>query len=180
MVLNQAMRPMKPGETGEIYIKGVGLSPGYWKDPDKTSEVFLSTLLTDDPSDRIYKTGDLARIGEDGLIYFLGRTDSQIKSGGYRIELGEVETALNNLSFLKETAVVAVHSNGFESKNICCAYSPFPDAEVTPAILRGEMSKYLPSYMLPSRWMAFDRLPHNSSGKIDRRQIRELFQKENH
>ena len=65
-------------------------------------------------SERIYKTGDLAWIGPDGQVYFMGRSDSQIKSRGYRIELGEIETALNTLEELKECAVVAMPTEGFE------------------------------------------------------------------
>src|SRR5215470_15497151 len=126
--------------------------------------------------ERIYKTGDLAKIGEDGLVYFLGRADSQIKSRGYRIELGEIEMALNALGLLRECAIVAVHAGGFEGATICCAYAPLPGADSNPTALRHALSKALPSYMLPSRWKSFDRLPQNGNGKIDRRALQEKFQ----
>ena len=122
LVLDESLRPASAGEIGELYIRGVGLSPGYWNDPQKTASVFL----TDGHHGRIYKTGDLARVGPDGLVYLLGRADSQIKSRGYRIELGEIETALNALGILRECAVVAVGTSGFEGKVICCAYVPAP------------------------------------------------------
>src|SRR2546425_788061 len=112
LVLNERFQPVPPGEVGDLYIRGVGLSPGYWRDAEKTRAVFLSNPFGSDPADRIYRTGDLARIGDDGLVYFLGRADSQIKSRGYRIELGEIETALNALSCLRECAVVAVATDG--------------------------------------------------------------------
>lgn len=135
-------------------------------------EVFLDTASYG----RIYKTGDLAKVGEDGLVYFLGRADSQIKSRGYRIELGEIETALNALGLLRECAVVAVNSDGFEGTAICCAYAPLPGDGGNPTTLRQALRRALPSYMLPSHWICFERLPQNGNGKIDRRALREQFQ----
>jgi amino acid adenylation domain-containing protein len=172
LVLDDNLQPAPPGEVGDLFIGGVGLSPGYWRDEHKTSEVFLDTASYG----RIYKTGDLAKVGEDGLIYFLGRADSQIKSRGYRIELGEIETALNALGLLRECAVVAVNSDGFEGTAICCAYAPLPDAGGNPTTLRQALRRILPSYMLPSHWIYFERLPQNGNGKIDRRALREQFQ----
>jgi acyl-coenzyme A synthetase/AMP-(fatty) acid ligase len=123
----------------------------------------------------MYKTGDLARIGEDGSVYLLGRADSQIKSRGYRIELGEIETALNALGLVRECAVVAVKTAGFEGMAICCAYVPASGADVSPADLRERLTQVLPSYMLPSQWVAFNTLPLNANGKIDRPRLREHF-----
>jgi acyl-coenzyme A synthetase/AMP-(fatty) acid ligase len=125
---------------------------------------------------RIYKTGDLARRGEDGLVYFIGRTDSQIKSRGYRIELGEIEAALNAVSGLREGAIVAIPTSGFESTAICCAYVPTPGTDMTPTMLRRELSQRIPAYMLPAKWLAFEQFPKNANGKIDRPRLREVFE----
>jgi acyl-coenzyme A synthetase/AMP-(fatty) acid ligase len=114
-------------------------------------------------------------VDEDGLVRFLGRADSQIKSRGYRIELGEIETALNALDGLRECAVVGVETGGFEGTAICCAYAASNGNGPEPAGIRKELAAVLPSYMLPSRWMTMERLPKNVNGKIDRRQLRELF-----
>ncbi len=175
MVLDDDLRPVPQGEIGNLYIRGVGLSPGYWRDREKTEAVFLPNPQSSEPEDRIYKTGDLAKIGDDDLVYFLGRADSQIKSRGYRIELGEIETALNAVDGLEECAVVAVSSDGFEGATICCAYAPQPGSQVASSILREKLSKVLPNYMMPSKWMAFDKLPKNANGKIDRPKLREHF-----
>jgi amino acid adenylation domain-containing protein len=174
-VLDENLRAVARGEIGDLYIQGAGLSPGYWRDPEKTKAVFLPNPHSPDPDDRIYKTGDLARIGDDGLVYFLGRADSQIKSRGYRIELGEIESALNAVQNLDECAVVAVDTEGFEGTAICCAYVPRSDADVTSIALRKELSRVLPNYMLPSRWKSFDSLPKNANGKIDRPGLRQRF-----
>lgn len=176
LVLDESLQPAPPGEVGDLYIGGVGLSPGYWRDPEKTSAAFLPHPLRAGGSDRIYKTGDLAKIGGDGLVYFLGRADSQIKSRGYRIELGEIEAALSALPGVQECAVVGIASDGFEGTAICCAYVAAPGTPVTPAALRRELSKALPPYMLPVRWTAFDSFPKNSNGKTDRRRLKEAFE----
>jgi amino acid adenylation domain-containing protein len=176
LVLDEKLEPVATGEVGDLYIAGVGLSPGYWRDEEKTSAAFLV-----DPrkhGERIYRTGDLARVAEDGLVHFLGRADSQIKSRGYRIELGEIETALNALEDIRECAVVGVETGGFEGTAICCAYAPARGASVAPPAIREQIAKTLPSYMLPARWVVMDSLPKNVNGKIDRRSIREHFEAE--
>jgi acyl-coenzyme A synthetase/AMP-(fatty) acid ligase len=177
LILDERWEAVPTERIGDLYIRGLGLSPGYWRDPDRTREVFLSNPHSSDRSDRIYKTGDLASMGKDGLIYFHGRADDQIKSRGFRIELGEIETALNSLSLVGECAVVSVTSHDFEGSIICCAYVGLPDVNMSPTDLRREMGKILPSYMLPSLWMTFDELPKNINGKIDRRALKEEFSK---
>src|SRR5581483_3957050 len=161
LVLDEDLQPITDGEVGDLFISGVGFSPGYWGDEEKTRAAFLENPRGGAGPGRMYRTGDLARLGADGLLYFHGRADSQIKSRGYRIELGEIEAALNGLGCLTEVAVVGARTEGFEGTVICCAYvaeakdGPTP----TPAVLRSRLSKILPSYMLPARWRAFEMLP---------------------
>jgi amino acid adenylation domain-containing protein len=174
LILDDELKRAPAGEIGNLYIRGVGLSPGYWRDAEKTAAAFIPN--PQDSNDRIYRTGDLAKLGEDGLVYFLGRADSQIKSRGYRIELGEIETALNALGFTQDCAVVAIETGGFEGAIICCAYVPQEGKDVTPTLLRTSLTQALPSYMMPSRWMALDRMPLNVNGKYDRRKLKEDFQ----
>ncbi|MGH7699783.1 MAG: AMP-binding protein, partial [Gemmatimonadales bacterium] len=173
LVLDENLRPVAPGEIGNLYLRGVGVSPGYWRDPEKTRDAFLRNPCGGDPAERIYRTGDLAQVGPDGLVYFVGRADTQIKSRGYRIELGEIEAALLTLKDLREAAVVALPSDGFEGVAIGCAYVPQPGARVTPLDVRRELARLLPAYMLPSRWRGYDELPRNANGKIDRRRVKE-------
>jgi acyl-coenzyme A synthetase/AMP-(fatty) acid ligase len=174
LVLDAERRRLPAGEVGEIFIGGAGLSPGYWRDEEKTRAAFVSDPRPGREGGRIYRTGDLGRVREDGLVEFLGRVDSQIKSRGYRIELGEIEAALNDIASVRECAVVGVDA-GFEGTAICCAYAA---VTIERTALRRELSKALPSYMLPSRWREFGELPKNVNGKIDRRAIRERFQAE--
>jgi amino acid adenylation domain-containing protein len=175
LVLDEHLRPVVPGDMGDLYIRGVGLSPGYWGDPEKTHQAFLPCPGGAGPQDRIYKTGDIARHGADGLFYFAGRADTQIKSRGYRIELGEIEAALHALPGLQESAVVAIKSEGFEGWLICCAYVPAADHDISITSLREGLAKLVPGYMLPARWMRYDNLPKNDNGKIDRPRLMNQF-----
>ncbi len=171
MVLDESLQPVPAGEVGDLYIGGAGLSPGYWRDPQKTQAVFINHP----ERGRIYKTGDLARVGPDGLVYLLGRADSQIKSRGYRIELGEIEAALHALGILSECAVVAVPTARFEGIAICCAYVLKDGMPLEPADIRERLSELLPSYMLPGQWMPLEAMPLNANGKIDRPWLKEQF-----
>jgi acyl-coenzyme A synthetase/AMP-(fatty) acid ligase len=159
---------------GELCIGGAGLSPGYWRDPAKTAAAFVPH--PERAGERIYRTGDLGRRRPDGLFELIGRADTQIKSRGYRIELGEIEAALGTLPGLRESAVVAIPTDGFEQWLICCAYVPLPGAAVTPAALRAALARLVPGYMLPGRWEELDALPRNANGKVDRPRLRQEFQ----
>jgi amino acid adenylation domain-containing protein len=174
LVLDDALQPVARGEIGQLHIGGVGLSPGYWRDPEKTREAFPAVRA----AGRLYRTGDLAKVGEDGLVYFLGRTDSQIKIRGHRVELGEVESAARASRSIRECAVVAALAAGFEGVQICCAYVPAEGARPDAASLRRELARLLPGYMLPGRWLELDALPKNQNGKIDRPGLRRCFEEQ--
>src|SRR5207245_3128318 len=131
---------------------------GSWRAPDTTLAAVQPHTGTAS-GERVYRTGDLARVGEYGLVYYAGRADTQIKSRGYRIELGEIEAALQSLGSLRECAVVAVPSSGFEGMAVCCAYVPDLVDTVTPVAVREALTKLVQHYMLPSRWLPFDALP---------------------
>ena len=175
LVLDEKLQPVPAREIGDLYISGAGLSPGYWRDPQKTAAAFLSDPHNGAPSGRLYRTGDLAWRDEDGLIFFVGRADTQIKVRGYRIELGEIETALNSMGKLQECAVVAIPTDNFGGWMICCAYVVRPDDDVSLGDLRDHLKKLVPNYMFPARWMPFDALPKNANGKVDRPLLKERF-----
>jgi amino acid adenylation domain-containing protein len=176
LVLDDAMQAVSPGSVGDLYIGGVGLAQGYWRNPDQTAAAFRPHPRR--TGDRIYKTGDLARVSADGVVHFLGRRDSQIKSRGYRIELGEIEAAFNTVPGIHESAVVAIDTGGFEGACICGAYVLTSGSDLTPARLRHELQQLVPDYMLPSRWLVLDRLPRTANGKTDRRELRRLFEED--
>jgi acyl-coenzyme A synthetase/AMP-(fatty) acid ligase len=174
-VLDDNLRPVKSPEIGDLYIGGVGLSPGYWNDPEKTKEAFRPNPYSTNPSDRIYRTGDLARIGEDGMVYLLGRSDSQIKARGYRVELGEVEAAVHALPEIQDAAVVAF--DDLDGASICCAYVLRAGVTLPPIALKKHLSRSLPQYMIPRHWITLSDMPRNANGKIDRPRLKEQFRK---
>ncbi len=176
MVLDEELNEMKSGEIGDLYISGAGLSPGYWKDTEKTMAAFQTRK---DPAGnivRIYKTGDLASMDEHGLFYYHGRSDQQIKSRGYRIELGEIENALDELNIFLEFAIVSVNSSGFEGKSIGCAFVPTDHNHLALPDVKQLLSEKIPSYMIPQHWCSYPLLPRNGNGKIDRKRLAENFE----
>ncbi len=172
LVLDEQLRPAPPGESGDLYIRGVGLSPGYWRDAEKTRRPSVPIRAPGHEGAHLQDRRS-GRRDEDGLFYFLGRADSQIKSRGYRIELGEIESALGGIEGVHECAVVGVDGEGFEGVAICAAY--VAGNELEPPQLRRALGELLPSYMLPGRWLALTELPKNLNGKVDRPALRERF-----
>ncbi len=170
LVLRKDGQPTDDEEIGDLYIEGVGLSPGYWQDEDKTAAVFRTDLL---PGRRVYYTGDLAWRRSDGQVVFAGRADSQIKSRGHRIELGEIEAALETLDAVGSSAIVAIEVDHLTGSAICAAFTA--DAPMKPALLAKELAELVPRYMLPHRWLQLDELPTNVNGKVDRPALRTSF-----
>jgi amino acid adenylation domain-containing protein len=174
LLLDDGLQPVTtPGIEADLYIRGQGVTGGYWRDPDRTRKAFLP--CGEDGNDTMYRTGDRARRDAEGLFYFVGRADRQIKSRGYRVELNEIESALHTISELREGVVVAIESSGFESVLICCAYAPQPDCTLSLREIRGRLSRLVPAYMIPARWKSYDLVPKNSNGKFDRLLIAEHF-----
>jgi amino acid adenylation domain-containing protein len=172
LVLDAARNPLPDGTPGDLYIGGVGLSEGYWRAPELTTRSFVEVP----GRGRLYRTGDRARRDASGRFHYLGRVDQQIKSRGYRIELGEIENALQCLDDLRESAVVAVPTDGFEGCRICAAYVPREAASsVSPAELRRKLGERLPGYMIPSEWGSWQALPRTPNGKVDRKGILARF-----
>ncbi len=164
-----------PDVQAEICVGGVGVGLGYWNNPEKTREVFIQNPVRPQYRDIVYKTGDLGYVSSrDGLIYFNGRKDHQIKHLGYRIELGEIETALLKVPGVHQCCVLY----DSERKEIIALHSPVAglDARKMQAALRGA----LPSYMIPRRFVVVETFPLTANGKVDRAALWTLYQKTNH
>lgn len=155
---------------GEICVSGTCLSPGYYRAPDKTAAAFVPHPRGRGVGEIIYRTGDLGAYNDRGEMMFLGRRDSQIKRHGYRIELGEVESALCALDGAAEG---------------CCLYDPreekilcFYAGNGEEGLIRRGMKEHLPRYMLPDVFLRMDALPKTGSGKIDRMQLKRMWEHE--
>ncbi|MFF8032099.1 amino acid adenylation domain-containing protein [Streptomyces sp. NPDC016626] len=160
-------RPAEPGESGELFLGGTCVGLGYLNDPAATERAFFrDPFHPDSATGRIYRTGDLARI-EDGLVYYLGRGDRQVKVGGVRMELGEIEAVLSRHPGV-ESCAVTVSDEGAVSE-LVAHYSL--RTEVPQQELRQALSAALPPAMVPRRWREWDALPLSHNGKIDYRSL---------
>ncbi|RHZ27352.1 hypothetical protein DYB26_016060, partial [Aphanomyces astaci] len=158
-ILDAAMRHVPLGVVGEIYLGGVGVSPGYINLPELTRDRFLKDPFTND-SGMMYRTGDLGRLLPNGQFEILGRMDSQVKLKGYRIELDEVANAMMHHPDVVSAAVVV------KDKSHLVGY--FTPATVNVEGLRQTVADLLPVYMVPAIWVGLDMLPHNCNGKVDK------------
>jgi amino acid adenylation domain-containing protein len=146
---------------GELYIGGSGVARGYHGAPDHTAGRFIPDPFSTTRGARMYRTGDRARVREDGAIEFLGRVDHQVKLRGFRIELGEIEACLRRLPHVSD-AVVVVRELRLLAYVVAAAAAWDPNA-VTDAL-----REQLPDYMVPSAVVRLDALPLTQNGKVDR------------
>lgn len=167
-ILDEAKHPVPIGVPGEIYISGVCLANGYLNAADKTAEAFVTNLFDDIGTEKMYKTGDLAKWRDDGNIEFLGRVDFQVKIRGFRIELQEIERQLLACSGVKETVVTANEDE--KIGKYLCAYL-VADIPIDKDTLKRELGELLPAYMIPSYLIQLDEMPLSASGKVDRKAL---------
>src|SRR6185312_1862060 len=166
-ILDQRLRPLPVGITGELYVGGFGLARGYLGSPDLTAERFIPNPFSDVPGARLYRTGDLARFQPDGKIEFLGRNDEQVKIDGYRVELGEVEAVLCEHEDVRE-AVVVLSKDEVGGKSLAAYVTLHPESAVTSGVLKEYIATKLPSYAVPAAFIMLDRLPLTANGKVNR------------
>ena len=154
------------GVAGEIYVGGVAVSNGYHDRPDLTAERFPAHPFRAESGDRVYRTGDIARFGADGVIEFVGRLDHQLKIRGVRVELEEIEAALDRLPAVKESVVVAKTDEEGEPRLV--AYVAMNDGDISPLDLRRGIENELLQQFIPALIIPLEELPHSPNGKIDR------------
>jgi amino acid adenylation domain-containing protein len=157
----------KPGETGELYVRGPSVTYGYWGDVEKTNKMVVPNRFQPNFEEKIYRTGDLVTLAEDGNYYFLGRRDSMIKSRGYRIELGEIESALLSHSAVREAAAIAIPDEVVGNR-IKAIVAPHAFGSIKAAELQQHCATRIPKYMIPEFIEFRESLPKTSTGKVDR------------
>ncbi len=166
-ILDEQLRQVPSGTPGELYIGGAGLARGYLNRPELTAERFICHPFSDNASARLYKTGDRARILDDGQIAFMGRTDHQIKIRGYRIEPDEVMAVLNEHPAV-QTSIVVAQKDASDDNRLVAYIVKVPDVELSVNSLRDAALRQLPEYMVPATFVLLDALPLTPNGKIDR------------
>nr|QNL14925.1 AptD [Brasilonema sp. CT11] len=165
-ILDANNQLLPPGIPGELCIAGMGLARGYLNRPDLTADKFLEVELFG-KTERIYKTGDLARWGDDGNLEYLGRIDDQVKLRGFRIELAEIEASLLQHPLVKE-AIVTLYKT--ENNQSLIAYVTGMTTDL-PTQLKNHLKSRLPDYMIPAQIIVLDKLPLTPNGKIDRKAL---------
>jgi amino acid adenylation domain-containing protein len=156
-----------PGEAGELYVRGPGVTNGYWADEEKTRKMVVPNHFQEHFEEKMYRTGDIVTVGEDGNYYFKGRRDSQIKSRGYRIELGEIESALLSHPGVREAAVLAVPDEIIGNR-IRAVVALHIAGSLGVLELQQYCAARVPKYMIPELVDLCEELPKTSTGKIDR------------
>jgi acyl carrier protein len=163
-ILDENLRLVPVGLTGELCLSGAGLARGYLNEPKLTDEKFCPNPFKD--GERIYRTGDMAKWGDDGLIQFLGRGDGQVKVRGFRVEIGEIERKLLACGAVAEAAVTA-RTDQFGQKGLVAYFTMEEGRDRSVEGIRAELAAWLPSYMIPEFFVKLERVPRLPSGKID-------------
>lgn len=168
-VLDENLELVPIGVPGELYIGGAGLARGYLNKPKLTQERFISSHSL--PREEvIYKTGDLVRYREDGMLEFLGRLDHQVKIRGFRVELGEIEHHLRQHPAVSEVVVVA-HEEQQRTKSLVAYLVLNQQQELSREEWQQYLKERLPDYMIPTTFMILDQLPLTPNGKVDRKRL---------
>ncbi len=170
-ILDEQRRQVPKGRTGELYIGGRALAEGYVNQPELTRNAFIKDPFSNDDSDRLYHTGDLARLLDDGNIDYAGRIDHQLKVDSYRIEPGEIENRINEQEDVLES-LVSAETIGDRQHLVAYIAIDGPmnigESESTAYRIRKALEALLPSYMVPTRYMLLPELPKTLNGKINR------------
>jgi len=164
-VLDDQLRPVPVGVTGEIYIGGIGIARGYLNKPELTAERFIADPFVNHVDSRIYKTGDLGKWLPDGTLAFLGRNDFQVKIRGFRIELGEIEAALQQQPEVNDAVVLAKKDSSGDAR-LLAYYTA--DGNVADELLRTRLTAQFPDYMVPAFFIKMVSFPLTANGKLDR------------
>jgi malonyl-CoA/methylmalonyl-CoA synthetase len=158
-----------PGEIGEIQVKGPNVFKGYWRMPDKTSQEFTR--------DGYFKTGDLGKFGMNGYLSIVGRSKDLIISGGYNVYPKEIESVIDEIDGVSESAVIGVPHADF-GEAVTAVIVAKPDTNLSEEDIIDSLKTKIANFKVPKRVLFLDDLPRNTMGKVQKNLLREQF-KEN-
>ncbi|CAF1436356.1 unnamed protein product, partial [Didymodactylos carnosus] len=168
-VLDEHLQPVVLNAIGELYIGGAGVCYDYFNRPDLTKQALISNIpgIT---NRKCYRTGDLVKVGSDGLLYFLGRNNFQVKLHGQRLELGEIESIILQSSNDISNCIVIKVNDEKTKQDYLVAYISTTNRSLESHV-KQYCQSYLATYMVPSIFILLDRLPLNENRKVDRKQL---------
>ncbi|OTA21557.1 amino acid adenylation domain protein [Xenorhabdus beddingii] len=176
-VLDEQLNELSPGKAGELYLAGDILAQGYINEPEKTRNSFVTEPFVTDTPSLMYKTGDIVRAREDGVLEFLGRVDNQVKLRGYRVELNEIEVVLRNYSRLSDAVVILEENDESKLLEIVAFYTVKENETVQELELKEYLYNILPFYMIPSYLIEQAFIPTLPNGKVDKTSLHHNFKK---
>ncbi|MFJ4658062.1 amino acid adenylation domain-containing protein [Nocardia sp. NPDC088792] len=175
-VLDEQLRQVPPGVTGELYLGGVQLAQGYHHRSGLSAATFVACPFAPETGARMYRTGDIVRWNSRGRLEYLGRVDDQVKIRGHRIELGEIGTTLRRMPGIGSAAAVALPRGN--DTVLVAYYVAEPNTEcatesetVVAGRIRAYLAERLPDYMIPTALVRMPTLPLTANGKLDRRAL---------
>lgn len=177
-VLDEHNNPIAPGLEGELFIGGDGVSQGYWNRKELTDEKFIQCPDVSKKLDqlnytgRLYRSGDRVRLLETNDLVYSGRLDKQIKLNGYRIEPGEIESEIRKIPGVVQS-YVGLYTGDQSTRLVAVIQSTHES--VTSEGVRSHLSQIFPTYMIPSQIQIVDKIAITSNGKIDTKQISQVF-----
>jgi len=171
LLLQEDLTVTRQGSVGEIFIRSPYMTLGYYRQPEKTREVFLPNPFSQDPQDLVFRTGDLARMLEDGSFQFIGRKGGLVKVRGLRIEPGEIETCLLGHEEVREAVVVPREDRPGDVRLVAYLVGPDRSTALSAAELRAFLRRTLPEAMIPSSFVRLEKLPFLPNGKLDRQAL---------
>jgi len=170
VIINEKNEILTFGNTGQLCLGGIQLTPGYWNNEEKNKEAFFDTEYNGLP-ERFYKTGDICKIDTDGNMLYIGRSDSQVKVQGFRVELSEIEFHVK--AFLqKNNAVAVAYPDAMGNTEIGLVIEA---AAFDTAPLLQYIKTKMPAYMIPKKIQFTAAFPLNNNGKTDRNKLGFLF-----
>lgn len=167
-LLNENKELCLPGAVGELYISSDRMARGYFNNDTLTANVFVDNPFI--VHTKMYKSGDLARFREDGLLEIIGRSDNQVKIRGLRIELGEIDTSIQSIQGINECITVKF-SDATIGDYLVSYYTTLQDLKVTPEFIKETLRKKIPEYMIPNFVIQMDQMPKTNNGKVDKKQF---------
>ncbi|MCP4398389.1 MAG: AMP-binding protein, partial [bacterium] len=171
-VLDDNQQSVPVGIPGELYIGGSGVARGYLNHRDLTDEFFRNDPFSDDPTERIYRTGDIVRYLPTGEIEFIGRADKQIKIRGFRVELGEIEAVVRRQSGVKDCVAITRENDSGQKQIIAYLKSENQNPETYD--LHETISSLLPPHMVPAGFITLAEFPLTANGKVDTTALQDI------